>query len=170
MDRTFRLRGLLRLRRLQEDQAAAELARANGRRAESAARRDRAAESLSGHAFAGESDLPTWRATLAARSALRQDLVASTAMAEAAAQTAAEREAEWSARRAESRTLEKLAERHDERVAVEDLRVEQAQLDEAATRAAAAQDGEDRPDDGSAARADERPDGVTRPSEPEERR
>ena len=46
------------------------------------------------------------------------------------------READWKKARIRAVPLEKLEERHGERVAIEDLRTEQIELDEAASRGA----------------------------------
>lgn len=136
MERRFRLAGLLRLRKLQEEQAAAELGRANGRREREQSRSRKARRDLADHAFEPGAELPAWRATVAARSALRQNVQLASAAVVSAQQEVTEREAEWNQTRVRAVPLEKLEEKHAERVAFEDLRVEQIQLDEAATRRA----------------------------------
>ncbi len=137
MERSFRLASLLRLRKITEDDAAARLGAAAAARMRADAHRARAIEDLSGHQLDSDVGVATWRASAAARAALRQNLLAATALSATAAVHVAERETEWQAARARSVPLEKLEERHDERVATEDLRLEQIELDEVASRRAA---------------------------------
>lgn len=139
MERRFRLAGLLRLRKLQEEQAAAELGRANARRQRAEHTAEKAGRDLADHAFEPATELPVWRATVAARSALRQNVLLAGAAVNAAQQDVTQKEADWRASRVQAVPLEKLEEKHDKRVAAEDLRLEQIQLDEAATRRATAQ-------------------------------
>lgn len=136
MERGFRLASLLRLRKITEDDAAARLGQASAARMRADAHRARAIEELSGHQLDSDVAVATWRASAAARAALRQNLLAAAAMSAAAAVQVAERETEWQGARAKSVPLEKLAERHDERVVAEDLRLEQIELDELASRRA----------------------------------
>lgn len=145
MERTFRLASLLRLRKITEDDAAARLGQASAARLRADAHRARAIADLGGHQLDSEVNIATWRASAAARSALRQNLLAATAMSAASAARVAEREAEWQAARAQSVPLEKLEERHGERVVAEDLRLEQIELDEVASRRASQTDDEEGP-------------------------
>ena len=137
MERSFRLASLLRLRKITEDDAAARLGAASASRMRADAQRTRAVEELCGHQLGSDVGVSTWRASAAARAALRQNLLAATALSVTAAARVAERETEWQAARARSVPLEKLEERHDERVVTEDLRLEQIELDEVASRRAA---------------------------------
>lgn len=134
MARHFRLAGLMRLRKLQEDQAAAALAEANQLRRQAERRRADTLSALSGSALPTQSDPQAWRASVAARAALNSLLVeASAASREAEAQVDVE-QGRWSQAKARSTALEKLSERHDEQVAFEENRAEQYVLDEAAAR------------------------------------
>lgn len=139
--RRFRLAGLLRVRKLQEEQAAAELGRAIGTREQARARAENAGQQLSGHTTPANVELATWRAVLAARTALQQNVVLAKASLQSATETVTERETDWQKARVQAVPLEKLEEKHDERVAEEDLRAEQIVLDEAATRRATAPNG-----------------------------
>ena len=134
MSDKFRLAGLLRFRRLQEDQAAAELGRANGETARARAQARNAALALGSHSIDGTVAVTAWHAALAGRAALRTDMDVATALVASAARVAAEREAEWKAARARSLPLEKLEERHAERVAEQELAADQIVIDEAASR------------------------------------
>jgi len=132
MNREFSLAGLLRLRQLQQDQAATGLARARSRSSsvrvrEAAARRELAAtdDPISSSA--------SLRAVAAARSSshsMLADLQNLTRLAEA--DEAAAR-AEFIAARTRSVGLEKLQARHDAEVSSADLRAEQSVLDEIAS-------------------------------------
>lgn len=130
----FRLAGLLRFRKLQEDQAAAELGRANGETARARAHARAAAEALGAHAVPGAVDVQAFRAALAGRAALRTDMDVATALVANAARAAKEQEDVWKAARARSLPLEKLEERHAERVAQDELAADQLVIDEAAAR------------------------------------
>lgn len=129
----FRLAGLQRLRKAQEDEAAAELARSTAARRREQEKAARALDGLAGSELSDETVL-AWRASVAARAAHSAALV----LAEAGAQVAAAQErqasAAWSAARQRSKTLEKLAERHAVEQAVEQGRAEQRTLDEVASR------------------------------------
>lgn len=131
MSAPFRLAGLLRLRRLNEDAAAARWGSAAAEQRATRARRD----GMHDRAVAGDSapdSVISLRAIAAARSstvALLAELDAATATAEDAERMM--REA-WTAARTETAGLEKLEERHDERVARAELAADQAALDELA--------------------------------------
>lgn len=139
MAAAFRLATLLRLRTMQEDQAAAELGRANG---EAHAARRRVEATTRRLAEAGVPDGMTasaWRAVAASRAALRRDVEAAGAVALAAAATVAERERQWQDARARTRPYERLEERHVEQTTAAELAAEQLALDEAAGRSRAPQ-------------------------------
>jgi flagellar FliJ protein len=134
MDRRFRLAGLLRLRTLQEEQAAATLAVANAATARARDDRDAADSYLAGHAFPTYADPAMWQASLAARVSLAglvEEAGATLAVAERRAEIAT---ADWSAARTQVATVDKLAERHAAAVQAEDERAEQLHLDEVAGR------------------------------------
>ncbi|MEP7793287.1 flagellar export protein FliJ [Sanguibacter sp. 25GB23B1] len=122
----FRLSGLMRFRKLQEDQAAADLA---------SARRAAATRDLTIHEFQTDLGVAVFRASVASRAALRSFATEASVAVEVAATEVQQRELAWSDARKRSVPLEKLSERHAERESVEDLRVEQLALDEIAGRA-----------------------------------
>lgn len=132
MNRQFSLAGLLRLRQIQQDQAATGLASARSRSSsvrarEAAARRDLATGD------APISSSASLRAVAAARSSshsMLADLQTLSRIAETDEATARE---EFIAARTRSVGLEKLQARHNEEVHTADLRAEQATLDEIAS-------------------------------------
>lgn len=137
MARAFRLAGLLRVRALQEEQAAARLAEANADKLRAIQRRAETERMLAVEGFMGDLDPAGWHAAVASRSALSV-LSADAASAVAAAEEVVEeRTDEWSEARTRTRTLDRLAQRHRDEVEAEDLRAEQAHLDEVAARARA---------------------------------
>jgi flagellar FliJ protein len=132
MSRQFSLAGLLRLRRLEQDQAAAHLGAVNAQLRAVNARKDAAlAEAEQGLSEAGDS--AALRAIAAARSAsssLLADLEALSALADEDAVTA---QLALAAARARTLGLEKLEARHTLDVAAADLSAEQTVLDELST-------------------------------------
>ncbi|WP_449386357.1 flagellar export protein FliJ [Cellulomonas soli] len=134
MSRLFPLGGLLRLRGMAEDRAAAELAGAHSRHDRAQTRAMQTEAMLRGTAMPDGVDLDSWRAVTASRIALgallveREDEVAR-ALGEVDVRTQA-----WSHARRETRALERLAERHEETVRLEENRAEQLVLDEVAGR------------------------------------
>jgi len=132
MGQQFRLAGLLRFRQAQEEQAAAALARANGRNREQQDRVNRVLGTLA----AGPSDAGTaaaLRASAAARASARSMLLELAGLTAAAAQEAAAAADALSAAKKSTASLEKLAERHDADGRQELLRNEQLFLDELAS-------------------------------------
>lgn len=133
MSRQFSLAGLLRVRGIQERAAAERLSRAvlDARHTEA---RDRHLRS----ALAGEGteavDVRSLAALAAARSASRSMLADLTALASVQQQSVADARAEHADARRAQRGLDRLADAHAERVRAEDLRAEQAELDEIAAR------------------------------------
>lgn len=131
MGRDFPLAGLLRLRRLQQDSAAGNLAAANAALRRSSEARSEAYDSLAATPLEA-ADAATLTAIAAARASSRSmlaDLLAVEALESAAVNSA---QAEFQAARARSVGLEKLETKHSDAVAVEDLRTEQNILDELA--------------------------------------
>lgn len=131
MGRDFPLAGLLRLRRLQQDSAAGNLAAANAALRRSSEARSEAYDSLAATPLEA-ADAATLTAIAAARASSRSmltDLLAAEALESAAVNSA---QAEFQAARARSVGLEKLETKHSDAVAVEDLRTEQNILDELA--------------------------------------
>jgi flagellar FliJ protein len=125
----FRLGGLLRLRRLEEEQAAAELARATAERRAAALRRSSAAEELGAASFPDSTDDLSFQAAVAGRASLMGMVGESTLWLAAAGAQAV-----WTTRRTAVRTLDKLEARHDAAVGAEEARLEQLLLDETALR------------------------------------
>ncbi len=132
MARTFALAGLLRLRHLQQDQAAGDLAAANAAARANTLRR--------AHARAALEVLPsnvtgpeTLYAVAAARASSRSMLSEMDALGRNYQTAVGEAQAAYDATRAESVSLEKLEGRHGQVVAAEDLHAEQTILDEIAS-------------------------------------
>ncbi|MBD8044724.1 flagellar FliJ family protein [Arthrobacter sp. Sa2BUA2] len=131
MGRDFPLAGLLRLRRLQQDSAAGSLAAANAKLRQSSDARSEAYDALAATPLEA-ADAATLHAIAAVRASSRSmlaDLLAAEALDNTAVHTA---QAEFHAARARSVGLEKLETKHSDALAVEDLRTEQAVLDELA--------------------------------------
>ena len=131
MTRAFPLAGLLRLRRLQEETAAAKLAAANARVRETSLVQAQAYQVLAESPLAA-TDSATLSAVAAARASSRAmlaDLAAAGIRRSADAEGA---QSAFHAARAESVGLEKLEARHAGEAAAEDLRAEQTVLDELA--------------------------------------
>ena len=134
MAASFRLANLFRVRRIQEDRAAAELAVAAGERARMDGLTERARRRLEEADLPDEGEVLRWQAALAARSA------ASVMAREADAAQAVARSQEdaaqdvWNAARTRTTMLEKLAVKHAEAQRVEDIRQEQHVLDEIASQ------------------------------------
>lgn len=129
----FRLAGLQRLRKVQEDEAAATLARSAVAHRREQERARRALDGLAGSELADETVL-AWRASVASRAAHSAALVAAEAGVRRAADDERAATAAWSAARQRSKTLEKLADKHAEAEALDDARTEQRVLDELAGR------------------------------------
>ncbi|NJC21219.1 flagellar FliJ protein [Arthrobacter pigmenti] len=133
MNRRFPLAGLLRLRQVNQDQAAADLAAANGRLRESSARRRQALVALDG-STAHIADTAALHAIAAARSAARGMLTELAAVEDGLRSEATRAQEAFNAARTQTIGLEKLKERHAAEVSAEDLRTEQKTLDELASR------------------------------------
>jgi flagellar FliJ protein len=132
MARSFPLAGLLRLRQVQQDQAAIDLAAANARVAEGTARQRRARSSLGATSSeaASTSVLYAVAASRAASRGMLADLQALECDHLAALDTA---NTAFTSARSRSIGLEKLEVRFDDAVASGALRAEQAVLDEIAS-------------------------------------
>ena len=134
MSRAFRLAGLLRLRRLEEERAAAALATANAETRAAATEREELVALMSGTTFAPHADENQWRAMVAARSSIN-GLVGEASVALAVAERRGVLATEdWSAARSRLAMVDKLAARHAAMVAAEEEKAEQLVLDEAAAR------------------------------------
>lgn len=134
----FRLAGLLRLRQMQEEQAAADLARANAARARAEERRRDTQAMLNDSMLPERTDELAWRAAVAARASLAGMLTESVLSVRSATAVVDDAGAAWSAARTLTTTLGKLEERHDREVRLAEDRAEQLVLDETAGRRAAA--------------------------------
>lgn len=132
MPASFSLAGLLRLRHLEQDRAAAELAAANARRRESSGRRDRVRADL-GDTNAQPTDAAALHAVAAARATARSMLLELDALEQADRDAVERAQDALSAARARSIGLEKLAEKHAAGVAAEAIRSEQSDIDELAS-------------------------------------
>ncbi|WP_158867181.1 flagellar FliJ family protein [Leifsonia sp. AG29] len=132
MTRGFALAGLLRLRQIEKDHAASDLAAANAFRRDAGERQARAIAAL--HALPAEAaDAGTLFALAAARASTRSmlgDLNALTAQAEQEVQRA---QGAFTEAKKRAVGLEKLEARHDAEVVAGQLATEQAAIDEIAT-------------------------------------
>jgi len=131
MRNTFRLAGLLRLRKLQQDQAALELAEANTRVAALQARRGRARSAL-GIVDSTPRTIAALNAVAAARASSRSMLAELEAVGRSHGESLHSAQLAYNAATAESVALEKLHNRHAEALLAEDLHAEQSVLDEIA--------------------------------------
>lgn len=134
MNRGFRLTGLLRLRKLQEEQAAAVLARANADTARATERHRETRNLMAGTFFPAHGDENVWRAAVADRAAMTSLVTEAAVAAQIVARRAEIAAAEWAAAKTTVATLDKLAERHEVLVKAGDEHAEQLVLDEAASR------------------------------------
>lgn len=132
MSRAFSLAGLLRLRHLQQDQAAGDLAQANAQ--------SRAMSARIGEARGALDNLPndpagadTFHAIVAARASSRSMLAELAGLDGVAKRAASVAQLEYESRKAASVSLEKLELRHTAVEAEADLHSEQAVIDEIAS-------------------------------------
>ena len=132
MARGFRLAGLLRLRQVQEEQAASDLAAANARARENAARQNRARATLGGSGADATSSTVLY-AIAAARSSSRSMLAELEAVDQRNQETVSAAASAYAAARARSLGLEKLEARHAENQNALDIAAQQAVVDEIAT-------------------------------------
>ncbi len=132
---SFRLDGLLRVRRFEEDRAAAELAARTIECQEADGRVVHAHHALADHELSGRSGPQEWRLAVTSRMAATTTLAdARAARSDREGQQLAAR-GRWSEARTRSASLGKLADEHARREAHEEARREQATLDEIAIRA-----------------------------------
>lgn len=132
MSRPFSLAGLLRLRHLQQDQAAGDLAAANARLRATATRIDETRAALE-HLPLNPTGADTLYAIAAARASSRSMLAELVALDGVAQQAAAAAQADFEAKKAASASLEKLEGRHGAAEAAEDLHAQQTVIDEIAS-------------------------------------
>jgi flagellar FliJ protein len=134
MARGFPLAGLLRLRQIQQEHAASDLAAANAAARSSAARRSAARAQLAGVA-ATSSAAADLLAVAAARASTRSMLTELDAADDDAQRAAAEAGEEYTRAKTRASGLEKLEQRHLQAQSAEELRQEQETIDEFAARA-----------------------------------
>ncbi len=134
MERAFRLAGLLRLRELQEDQAAGALAVSNGVLRSAEQQRDATLRTLAAHTMPAMADMSAWRTSVSSRGALTHLLADAAIDVRDAGERVAADAAVWAAARSRSVGLEKLRDNHRALVHAEDERTEQLALDEVAAR------------------------------------
>jgi flagellar FliJ protein len=129
MNRQFPLAGLLRLRRLEQDQAAAHFGAVNAQLRAASGRQDSAVAESAGSPseVADSTALRAVAATRAASASMLVELQALTSLAEREAQRALQ---ELGAARVRTTGLEKLEARHRAEVAASELAAEQTVLDE----------------------------------------
>lgn len=134
MARSFQLAGLLRLRQIEKDHAASDLAAANAFRREVGERQARAIAAL--HAVPVEAtDASTLFALAAARASSQSMLADLTALAVHAEAEAEQAQETFTEAKKRAVGLEKLEARHTAEVVAHDLGTEQAAIDEIATGA-----------------------------------
>ncbi|WP_336857749.1 flagellar export protein FliJ [Sinomonas albida] len=137
MSRQFPLAGLLRLRQLEQDQAAARFGAVNARFRALAGREEAAREQADGITSEVDSSAAL-RAVAAARASSMSMLADLRALSELAASEREDAQVEFAAARARTIGLEKLEARHSEAVAAAELAAEQGVLDELGTAAGGA--------------------------------
>ncbi len=152
MNRNFALSGLMRVRELQEERAAADLARANRLRLDAQVARAVAEQTLAGQTFPADApaDLyeerhthevsvhtPTWRAIVAARASATALLGEYNHAVYIASEAADLATGEWSEARMRAAMISKLKVKHHRELDAADLREEQIVLDESALRRSA---------------------------------
>jgi len=135
MERAFRLAGLLRLRQLQQDLAAGQLATSHAALRAADVSRGGAQTALA-DSHLPDGDHRAWGAAVAARAAFGVLLIEATACADGARDQVHTSTGEWSAARSRSVVLEKLEDKHSVVVRYEDDRQERLVLDEVALRGA----------------------------------
>jgi flagellar FliJ protein len=131
MSKQFSLAGLLRLRHLQQDEAAGQLASANARLDGTSVQRNRARAAL-GATRADVTSTESLYAMAAGRASMRSMLADLDSVIFQQQNDAEEADDAFKQARAQAIALEKLEAKHIEAVTVEELRAEQAVLDELA--------------------------------------
>jgi len=150
MTKRFQLAGLMRVRELQEERAAADLALANRAKLDAKRLAEAANDALAdqsfpdlaranaydAHAEALESYTPNWQAIVAARASLAALMRESNQALRVASERAEDATGQWNEARMRAAMIDKLKARHDRDVESDELREEQIVLDEAALRKA----------------------------------
>ena len=129
MNRRFPLAAVLRVRTVQQDLAAADVARSRAAAAQADAVAHSLAAALQSHERPGSAG-SVWSAASAVGLALAADAEQADLRARAAHQDVAASLARWADARADRRGVERLSERHTALVAAADARAEQRALDE----------------------------------------
>ncbi|TFD87309.1 hypothetical protein E3T61_15985 [Cryobacterium lactosi] len=132
MSRAFSLAGLLRLRHLQQDQAAGDLAVANARLRAATTRIDETRAALE-HLPISATGADTLYAIAAARASSRSMLAELTALDAIAEQAVVDAQREFESKKSAAVSLEKLEGRHGDLAAAEELHAEQTVIDEIAS-------------------------------------
>jgi len=140
----------MRVRKLQEEAAAAELAKANRAKLEAKKRAEVDGETLASqdfpdlahsnaydaHAEALGTYSPNWQAIVAARASVAAMLRESTQALEVASAKSATATGQWAEAKMRAAMIDKLKARHDVEIEADELREEQLGLDETALRKA----------------------------------
>ncbi len=149
MNRNFALSGLMRVRELQEERAAAELAHANRARLDAHVAREVAERSLAQQTFSDDGSADqydeqhahevsaqstTWRAIVAARASATALLGEYNHAVYIASEAADAATGEWSDARMRAAMISKLQQKHHRELEAADLREEQIVLDESGLR------------------------------------
>ncbi len=148
MAKRFQLAGLMRVRELQEEKAAADLAEANHLKLEAKRRSQEARDTLGAqsfpdlarsnaydaHAEALTSYSPNWQAIVAARAAVAAMLRESNQALHIASENASYATDQWAQAKTKAAMIDKLKARYNVQLEAEQLREEQLTLDEAALR------------------------------------
>lgn len=130
----FTLAGLLRLRQVQEDRAAADLGAAERDRGAAVERAQQTADRLAASHLPSGVDSTTWLAAAASRLSLEALLDEDAARVVTTTDVAVARRADWTRARQAERTVERLEEHHEARELAAELSAEQRVLDEVAGR------------------------------------
>jgi flagellar FliJ protein len=134
MARLFPLAGLLRLRHLQQDEAAGALASANARLDGTSVQQNRARSAL-GATRVDVSSTESLYALAAGRASMRSTLSDLASLSERQRIEAEQATEAYSAAKSQAVRIEKLEAKHSEAATTEDLRVEQSVIDELASTA-----------------------------------
>lgn len=150
MTKRFQLAGLMRVRELQEERAAAELAEANRAKLAATLHTEAVGDKLASQSFPDlahsnaydahaeglEAYSPNWQAVVAGRASVAAMLRESTEALQLASENAAAATGQWTEAKMRAAMIEKLKARHQLEVEAEGLREEQVALDETALRKA----------------------------------
>lgn len=133
----FRLAGLLKLRKLKEETASAELAKRTGARRQMEQREAEVRSRLGSQEIDAHGSRENWVASVVARGAMMANLEAARAAVAQAAEEEAVAQREYQRAKQEAVPLEKLEEKHRQAEFFEEMRKEQNILDELASQRAA---------------------------------